>query len=173
MTTTPLIKALTSQYEAALEMLRAAIQASPGEVWDSADYENRTWRIAYHTLHCTKMYLASSLETFSIWDGVIEGAESLGGSWEDPSKTIVVEGVHSTDELLAFLESLLTELPKAIAAVPLEAESGFDWYPFSRLELHLNNIRHIQHHTGQIIERLRSQGVTGIEWLSGAGTVEW
>ena len=166
-------KALASQYEAAFEMLRAAIQATPAAVWDSADYENRTWRLIYHTLYYAKMYLASSFETFSVWDGAIEGAESLGGAWEDPSKTVVIEGVHSADELLAYLESLLAELPKAIALTPLEAESGFDWYPFSRLELHLNNIRHLQHHTGQIIERLRSHGVTGIEWASGADSVEW
>ena len=173
MNSTALTNALASQYEAALKMLRTAIEATPNVVWDSADYENRTWRLAYHTLHCTKMYLASSLETFSVWEGAIEGAESLGGSWEDPSTAVVVEGVHSADELVTFLESLLAELPEAIVALPLEAESGFDWYPFSRLELHLNNIRHIQHHTGQIIERLRSHGVTGIEWVSGADVVEW
>ncbi|MFK7844951.1 MAG: DinB family protein [Rhodothermales bacterium] len=170
---TPIIDALASQYEAALEMLRAAIQATPVEVWDSADYENRTWRLAYHVLYGTKMYLASSPETFLVWEGVIEGAESLGGPWEDPSATVVLEDVHSVDELVAFLESLLAELPEAIAALPLEADSGFEWYPFSRLELHLNSIRHIQHHTAQIIERLRSHGVTGIEWVSGAGAVEW
>lgn len=173
MNSTTIIDALASQYEAALEMLRVAIQATPGEVWDSAAYENQTWRLAYHTLYYTKMYLASSPETFAVWDEAIEGAESLSGSWEDPSPPVAVEGVHSADELVGFLESLLSELPEAIAVLPLEVESGFAWYPFSRLELHLNNIRHIQHHTGQIIERLRSHGVTGIEWVSGAGAVEW
>ena len=173
MNSTTLTDALASQYEAALEMLRAAIQATPSMLWDSADYKNRTWRLAYHTLYYTKMYLASSLETFSVWDGAIDGAESLGGSWEDPSAIVAVAGVHSVDDLMAFLESLLAEVPEAIAALPLEGESGFDWYPFTRWELHLNNIRHIQHHTGQIIERLRSQGVTGIEWVSGADAVDW
>ena len=173
MNATALTDALASQYEAALEMLRAAIQAAPDEVWDSADYENRTWRLAYHTLYYAKLYLGPSAEAFSDWEGAIEGADSLGGSWEDPSATVAVEGGHSADELVAFLDSLLAELPDAVAALPLEAESGFEWYPCSRLELHLNNIRHIQHHTGQIIERLRSHGVTGIEWVSGAAAVEW
>ena len=173
MNSTTLTNALVSQYEAALEMLRTAIQVTPADVWNSENYENRTWRLAYHTLHVTKMYLASSLDTFSAWEEAIEGAESLGGSWEDPDTPVVVEGVHSSDELVVFLESLLEELPEAVAALPLEADSGFDWYPFSRLELHLNSIRHIQHHAGQIIERVRSHGVTGIEWVSGAGPVEW
>lgn len=124
-------------------------------------------------LYFTNMYLAPSSESFAVWEGAIDGAESLGGSWEDPSVPIDVEGVHSPDELIVFLESLLDELPEAVASLPLEAASGFDWYPFSRLELHLNTIRHIQHHTGQIIERVRSHGVTGVEWVSGAVAVEW
>ena len=79
-----LTSALLSQYEAALKMLRAAIQATPDFVWDSDDYENRTWRLAYHTLYYTKIYLAPSFESFSAWDGVIESAESLGGSCHGP-----------------------------------------------------------------------------------------
>lgn len=168
MNSTDLTSALICQYEAALTMLRAAIQATPNAIWDSADYENQTWRLAYHTLHYTKMYLTASFESFSPWDDAIAGAESLGGSWEDPDSSVIVEGVHTRDELVAYLESLLSELPQAITALPLEAESGFAWYPCSRLELHLNSIRHIQHHTGQIIERLRTNGVTGIDWVSGA-----
>ncbi|KPJ52053.1 hypothetical protein AMJ39_08795 [candidate division TA06 bacterium DG_24] len=50
-------------------------------------------------------------------------------------------------------------------AVPFGDPSGFPWLPFNRFELHLYNIRHIQHHAGQLIERLRSQGVTDFEWV--------
>lgn len=171
MDATTLTNALVAQYRAALEMLRTAITSTPEHIWDRADDENRTWRLAYHILYGVKLYLGSSPETFSPWEEAIDGAESLGAWWDDPSVT--VEGVHTPDELLAFLDALLAELPEAVAALPLEAESGFAWYPFSRLELHLNSIRHVQHHTGQIIERLRSHGVRGIDWVSGADAVEW
>ena len=173
MNATALTDALVSQYEAALEMLRASIEAAPDEVWDSPDYENRTWRLVYHTLYYTKLYVGPSAEAFSEWEGAIEGAESLGGSWEDPSATVEVEGVHSPGELVTFLDSLLSELPDAVRSLPLDAESGFEWYPYSRFELHLNTLRHIQHHTGQIMERLRSHGVTGIAWATGADAVGW
>jgi uncharacterized damage-inducible protein DinB len=46
----------------------------------------------------------------------------------------------------------------------MEEKSGFDWLPTNRMELHLYNIRHIQHHTGQLVERLRQNGVKGIRW---------
>lgn len=37
----------------------------------------------------------------------------------------------------------------------LAAPSGFSWRPFSRGELHLYNLRHIQHHTGALSAYLR------------------
>lgn len=168
MDTNGLTHALVSQYEAALKMLRAAIMATPDRLWDSADYENQTWRLAYHAIWAVRFYLASSAEAYTPWEDAIEGAESLGGSWEEGAA--VVENVHTADELVAFLDSLLAELPEAVSALPLDEGSGFEWYPFTRLELHLNTIRHTQHHTGQLIERLRSHGVSGMEWVSGAAS---
>jgi hypothetical protein len=39
----------------------------------------------------------------------------------------------------------------------LERESGFRWLPFSRSELHVYNIRHVQHHTGQLSAYVRGR----------------
>lgn len=167
-----LTSTLASQYEAALEMVRAAIMACPEEIWDSAEYENRTWRLAYHALWAVGFYLAASPESFEPWEGAIEGAESLGGSWEEQGAA-VIEGVHTPDELLGFLDALLARLPEAVAALPLEDPSGFEWYPFTRFELHLNTIRHTQHHAGQLIERLRAHGVRGIDWVAGKDLAGW
>ena len=156
---------LVAQYKAALKMLRATLLATPEEVWNDANYEIRTWRLAYHTLYYAKLYLSPSFNTFAIWNEAIEYAECLGGTWEDPHARVDVEGVHTVEELIHFLDLLLVDLPEVIDVVPLEADSGFEWYPCSRLELHLNNIRHIQHHTGQIIERIRTHGINGIAWV--------
>jgi hypothetical protein len=156
-------KALASQYAGALEMLRSAILRSPPEIWDSPAHENRTWRLAYHALWAARFYLGASPEAHVPWSGAIEGAESLGGSWEAEG-AVQVDGVHSPEELIAFLDVLLTEIPAAIAALPFESPCGFDWYPLNRLELHINSIRHTQHHTAQIIERRRLAGVRGIPW---------
>ncbi len=42
-----------------------------------------------------------------------------------------------------------------MAQTRLDADSGFYWLPFNKFELQLYNIRHIQHHTGQLTDRLR------------------
>jgi hypothetical protein len=55
---------------------------TPKEIWDSPEYENRTWRVAYHALWAVRFYLGPSPEAYTPWPGAIEGAESLGGSWE-------------------------------------------------------------------------------------------
>ncbi len=41
---------IRSQYHAALDMLGAAIEACPDDVWDRPADENRTWQVAYHML---------------------------------------------------------------------------------------------------------------------------
>ncbi len=48
-------------------------------------------------------------------------------------------------------------------------ESGFFWLPFGKLELQFYNIRHLQHHTGELFERLGAVGVT-LDWVGRGGT---
>ncbi|HLW20852.1 MAG TPA: DinB family protein [Cyclobacteriaceae bacterium] len=157
---------LASQYKASLGMLRQAVERVPQEVWNNEDYSNPNWKIAYHVIWGVKFYLGASAENYVPFENAIEGAESLGGyqDWENPEEGVIVEGFHTKEELLSFISQLEDELISAINGLPLEDPSGFEWYPYSRLELHINSIRHIQHHTAQIIERLKAKGITGFPW---------
>jgi hypothetical protein len=168
-----LASVLVSQYRAGLRMLRAVIEAVPPALWDDEAYEHRTWRLAYHTLYTAGMYLAPSPEAFTPWEGAIDQANSLGGEWEGLAGPPPVEGVHTPAELLGYLDAIHDTLPDAVAALPLAGGSGFEWYPISRLELHLMSIRHVQHHTAQLIERLRTHGVRGIDWAPGENIPGW
>jgi hypothetical protein len=47
----------------------------------------------------------------------------------------------------------------------LEAASGFDWLPFGKLELQFYTIRHIQQHTGELMERLGSRAGVEVNWV--------
>lgn len=157
---------IVSQYKAGLGMLRHAIEKVPAAHWNTEDYSNANWQIAYHILWSVKFYLGANSESYSPWRNAIKGAESLGGSqdWENPDEDVAIEGHHTKDELLSFIDDLENTLPQAIEMLPLNDNSGFEWYPYSRCELHINNIRHIQHHTAQIIERLKAKGITGFVW---------
>ena len=157
---------LASQYKASLGMLRQALEKVPEAQWNTEEYSNPNWQIAYHILWGAKFYLGANPESYVPFDNAIEGAESLGGSqeWENPDEGVVVDGFHTKDELLLFIDYIEGNLQQRIDALPLDKQSGFEWYPYSRLELHINNIRHIQHHTAQIIERLKAKGITGFPW---------
>lgn len=53
-----------------------------------------------------------------------------------------------------------------LAAMDLGAEeSGFPWHPMSKLEHQLVNLRHLQHHVGQLNDRLRAGVGEGVDWV--------
>lgn len=157
---------LVSQYKAGLGTLRQTIEKIADEQWNNDEYGNPTWQIAYHVLWGVKFYLSPNAESYVPFENAIEGAESLGGaeSWENPDEGVVVKGYHTKAELLSYIDNLENMLQQAVEALPLDENSGFEWYPYSRLELHINSIRHIQHHTAQLIERLKAKGTTGFRW---------
>lgn len=161
-----IIKILGSQYKASLGMLKNAVEKIPDEYWNSPEYNNPNWQVAYHVIWATKLYLGENIESYIPFENAIEGAESLGGSqdWENADTGVKVEGVHTKNELLSYIDNLENILESSIEKIPLENNSGFEWYPYLRLELHINNIRHIQYHTAQIIERLKSKSIKGFLW---------
>ena len=161
-----IVDILASQYKASLGMLRQAIEKVPAEQWNNDEYNNPNWQIAYHVLWGVKFYLGANTESYVPLENSIEGAESLGGTqdWENTDEGVMVEGFHTKDELISFITVLEQNLLSEIEGLALNENSGFEWYPYSRLELHINNIRHIQHHTAQITERLKAKGIIGFSW---------
>ncbi|WDF54486.1 hypothetical protein [Mucilaginibacter sp. KACC 22063] len=41
---------------------------------------------------------------------------------------------------------------------------GFDWLPMSLAGLYIYNLRHLQHHIGQLTERLKTSNAIVITW---------
>ncbi len=163
---------LVSQYKAALYMFRQAIEKVPADEWNTNEYKNPHWQIAYHTIWTTKFYLGPNPESLMPWPGSIAGAEHLGGKeeWENPEPGVVVAGYQSKEEIISFIENTEAILNQSVEALPFEEYTGFDWYPYTRFEFHINNIRHIQHHAGQIIERLKAKGFSGFHWAADGTT---
>lgn len=157
---------LASQYKASLGMLRKTLEKVPEDQWNTDEYNNPNWQIAYHCIAAIQYYLGANDASFVPFEKAIRGAESLGGSqeWENPDAGVVLEGFHTKEELFSFIDELNENLLQRIEALPFEADSGYEWYPVSRFELHLNCIRHTQHHTAEIIERLKIKGISGFRW---------
>lgn len=154
---------LRGQFEASLCMLGQCIQTCAPEQWEGK-IANATFRqIAYHTLFHVDLYLSPSEQAFEPRDLNRRGNERSITGWrtgltQDETRTYLTICRQKA------LETLASETPESLAR-----ESGFSWLPFSRGELHVYNIRHVQHHTGQMSAYLRRID----ESLKDADSLDW
>jgi len=156
---------LARQYRASMAMLRDAIAKCPESLLLAPEYPNKSWHIAYHVLFCTHMYLQDSYEQFTPWKKHRENYHYLGGLPWAPHERPKIETPYSKEEILEYLEICYRENDAKVPSLDLSAPSGFHWLAFSKLELQIYNIRHIHHHAGQLIDRLRTVAGIGIGWV--------
>jgi hypothetical protein len=155
--------AIISQYKAALKMLMDVIEKCPDNLWDNRTYENGYWRIVYHSLFYTSFYLSKSDDKFIPWVKHLVNYNCLGLLDHD-DKPIIITDVYSKADLTNYATSILNSIEVNVNNLDIDDGSGFYWLPMTKLELQLYNIRHIQHHTGQLTERLHQVGIKGIGW---------
>lgn len=167
--------ALKSQYHAALSMLRKAIEACPDDLWVSKDYTNPTWRVVYHTLYYVHFYSRRRMEEFTPWEHHQTGLHDLDDVPSPPEIQQYAELPHrppqtgvplTKSEIMAYWEFCDTMIDDAVDAMDLTSpESGFFWYPVTKIEHQIVNVRHIQHHMGQLSERIRIAVDVGVPWV--------
>jgi hypothetical protein len=156
---------LKSQYHAALEMLKQAIFACPESLWDDKDHKNRFWHIAYHALFYTHLYMQPTEQDFIPWTKHKEPYNFMGPLPWPPHDEPEIGEPYSKAEILAYHEKVRTEVEATIDSIDLEAESGFYWIPLRKMELQFYNIRHLQHHAGELCERLGTEAGIDVDWI--------
>jgi hypothetical protein len=162
---------IMSQYFASLEMLHQAVAKCPESLWDDADYKNRYWHIAYHALFFTHLYLQPTQKDFVAWEKHRKDYESLGPLPWPPHDLPKIEERYEPEEVLAYLEFCREEVRRQVPVLDVNEPSGFSWLPFNKLETQFYNIRHLQHHTGQLADRLRTREDLEVRWV-GMGSEE-
>jgi hypothetical protein len=158
---------LISQFSAALHMLRQCLERCPESLWDDPADKNKFWHNAYHALFYTYLYLHPSAAEFTAWPNHRENYHNLGDRlpWP-PHDPVVIGAAYTKAEVLEFWQRCAQMVGESFAKVDLQAEqSGFDWIPLSKLELQLYNLRHLQQHTGELMERLSSRAGVDVEWV--------
>ncbi|MBN2045282.1 MAG: hypothetical protein JW757_09705 [Anaerolineales bacterium] len=151
---------IISQYHASLAMLQQVVADCPPELWDSPDHKNRCWNVAAHALFYAHFYLHPSAQEFKPWTGIHLDGRILDHDIEGEDRQIA-----SQADILDFIEFLEGQVNPMVEALDLDAESGFDWLPFNKLELQLYNIRHIMLHTGELAERLWQSAGIEARWV--------
>ena len=153
------------QFGAALEMLENAVRACPGELWGGGGGRGpEFWYTVYHTLFFLDLYLSDSAEGFA--PPAPFTLDEL-----DPAG-VMPERVYTKDELLDYLRHGREKCRAVVGALTDEGARTlctFGRFEMSFAELLLYNMRHVQHHAGQLNLLLR-QGTDEAApgWVSAA-----
>lgn len=133
-------------------MLKAAVEICPEAMWNAGEHPRTIWRLAYHTLFYTHLYLGQAEANFQPWEKGKEDFENVYDGAHDVTP-------YSKEEILEYLALVDQMIDQQVDLLDLETlDCGFSWYTIPKLEHQLNNIRHIQEHTGQIRDRLFEAG---------------
>lgn len=154
-----------NQFKAALCMLDTCVDRCPDASWD-APVGNLTFcQVAFHTLFFADYYLGPNEESFRRQpyhlknQDVFRDYEEL----EDRVPVLLYDRV-AVKSYLQHCREKASEVVAAETAEILSGPSGFARRDCSRAELHVLNIRHIQHHSAQLSLRLRIDSGIDIPW---------
>ncbi len=148
---------LWKQFGAGLDMLTDSIQTCPDAIWQ---VDQRFSQLAYHTLFFLDYYLTKEPVGFSQPDQF-----SYSEFDEDPELVI-----FSKSELLNYLDACRSKAKGFIFgldAIQLKKRwiNESQTMNFSMLEILLYNLRHVQHHVGQLNLVLRETSQTAPDWV--------
>ncbi|MCA0360488.1 MAG: hypothetical protein LCH41_05490 [Armatimonadetes bacterium] len=157
-----LIRALSGQYRANLAMLRQCLMESDEATWLGGEHPRTMWRICYHALYYTHLYLMPTEHDFVPWDK----HRPCTDLWDEEGVLPPLLEPYTQTEMLEYLDWLDGKIVEFVSALDLESqESGFSWYPnLQKLDHQILNIRHLGIHLGQISERAMLGGVDEIHW---------
>jgi hypothetical protein len=134
-------------------------------VWHDAAPSNQFWHIAYHALFYTHLYLQPQEADFTPWPKHRLNLNAFGPPPWAPEEEIEPGEPFSQAEVLDYLALCQQEVHTQTRDLDLEAPSGFDWIPLDKLELQFYNIRHLQHHVGELSQRLWAEAGIEINWV--------
>ena len=156
---------LAGQYEATLCMLNDCLVKCPEEQWDGKVVRYPFWEVAYHALIFGDLYLHPGKEHFQFSSMHPKGWEEFDG--EHPSRRF------EKSEMMEYVGVVRKKAVAMIAAETAASLGGPSGYggrrPPTRCEMHVYNIRHMQHHTGQLGAFLRRVNPEIDPWWVGTG----
>lgn len=152
---------LWQQFGAALDMLENATLACPEGLWSDRSERPEFWYVVYHTLFFLDLYLSGSVEGFS-------PPAPFTLDEMDP-RGLMPERVYRKEELHSYLKHGREKCRAVIEALTHEKareRCRFGWGEVSFLELLLYNMRHVQHHAGQLNLILRRKTDSAPVWVA-------
>ena len=154
-------KAVWNQFGAAVDMLENSIAACPDEVWDDGTRDFWSyWYMVSHALFWLDFHLSGATENFA-------PPEPFG--LEELNPAGVIPRTYSKDELQKYLQYCREKLRAVINDLTEESANRtqkFGANDLDLVEVLLQNMRHVQHHTAQLNLILRQKTDSAPRWVS-------
>ncbi len=151
---------LWHQFGAAIDMLENAMRECPEPVWGNRSLRPEFWYTAFHTLFFLDLYLSDSVSGFAPPPPfTLDELDERG---------ILPDRVYTKAELQQYLEHGREKCRKRIATLTDDEANrrcGIDWLDLSTAEILLYNLRHVQHHAGQLNMILRQNSDSVPRWV--------
>lgn len=158
---------LSHQYAIALTMLKGVVNETEDVTWLYTDtVKEAAWHIAYHAVYYANAYCSPSQQAVRRWERQSDNGHILGPTPWPPHQRHVPDVTCSKADITEYIDFVLAVIPEYLEHLEPDAPCWPDWYQQNQFEFHLNNLRHIQHHTAQLIER---NGGSAVGWLHDAG----
>lgn len=149
---------LWNQFGAAIDMLENAVAECPDSLWNDS---SQFWYKAYHCIFFLDYYLSEDADNFMPPKPFTLSEFNPDGE--------MPERVYSKEELITYINFCREKCRKLISALSeenLKKRFKNQYMDYSRLEIILDNMRHVQHHTGQLNLLIRNSGDIPPDWVS-------
>ena len=160
-----IVEVLKLQYGKALNLMQKAVEQFDTALWlDGDNYGDPAWRIAYHGLFYTNLYLAPTAADLVPWPGEKKEQQRLKGGRDSLREAPAADEPYTREEILQFISHIRVLLEGYLDDFRPEQDCWPDWYDENRMEFHLNNLRHLQHHIGALVERHDGKTNLDVGW---------
>ncbi len=157
---------LTAQYHAALCTLDHCVEKCPDSSWNAPVARYPFCQVTFHTLFFLDYYLSQDEPSFLRQSFHLENA-SFFNDYEQLEYREPVE-LYERGDIIKYMSYCRQKVIDVLAEETEASPGGPTKFPgrnFSRLELHVYNIRHIQHHAAQLSLRLKLDHQIEINWV--------
>lgn len=160
---------LWNQLGASIDMLENAISRSPEVLYESG---NKFFYLVYHSLVFLDYYLTIPPKDFSA--PLPFTLKAPGEIPEEAIDDVIPDQIYTKAELLNYLKRSREKCHQLIMSLTAEKlsqrfveEQDTGAMDYSIIEILLYNLRHVQHHVGQLNMLLRQMGKEAPRWVSG------